>query len=132
MSQFTFQQKSTNALSLLSLSIPLLKEQRRGGGETLQLMIIISDGILSERERVRKWVREAEEEKILLVMIVLDSHKEKDSILNMQSVTFEGSVLISLSISLFFSFENFFLAAFLFFLPQFLPCSPLLLLQEGK
>jgi midasin (ATPase involved in ribosome maturation) len=96
MSQFTFQQKSTNALSLLSLSIPLLKEQRRGGKETLQLMIIISDGILSERESVRKWVREAEEERILLVMIILDSHKEKDSILNMQSVTFEG-----LSISLF-------------------------------
>ena len=64
------------------------------GFENKQLMLVISDGRLDERERVERWVREAHAHNLLVVIIILDSVHGKDSILDLQSVTFEGGKLM--------------------------------------
>jgi midasin len=100
MSQFTFNQKSTDMATLLQTSVALLKQQRENastsGCENLQLMLVISDGRMDQREKVEMWVREAQENNILVVIIVLDSSGGKDSIMELQSVAFvNGKVQVS-------------------------------------
>ena len=58
------------------------------GCDTRQLLLIISDGRLDQREKVEFWAREAEEHNIFVVIIILDSILGKDSILDLKSVTF--------------------------------------------
>jgi midasin (ATPase involved in ribosome maturation) len=50
----------------------------------VQLLFIISDGVLSSRESIVKWTREAAARNQLVVFIVLDNPGKPDSILDHQ------------------------------------------------
>jgi len=80
MSHFRFAQSGTNMEKLLESSIAMLgdararsKQHSLNATELWQLEIIISDGVCQGHERLRSLVRKAEEEKIVVVFIVLDS-----------------------------------------------------------
>ncbi|KAL9023506.1 MAG: hypothetical protein Q9180_008207 [Flavoplaca navasiana] len=116
-SHFAFQQQRTDILKLVRESINLFREARRGdkaanAGEIWQLEMIISDGVFEDHDAIRRLVRQATEERIMIVFIIVDSihqnqaassgkaegvrsgsGKEKEkgtSIVDMQSAVFEA------------------------------------------
>ena len=100
MSEFSFQQKDTDFVSLLETS--LLQFERAGRStrtvsspDVCQLELVVSDGkLFSNKEYVGRLVRHAAERGILIVFIVVDNVAEnKESIVEMQSVSFEGGKL---------------------------------------
>jgi len=77
---FTFEQNSTNVLSLIDTSLKILEgaRERRSMASTTatdlwQLEIIISDGICQDHDKLKTLLRKAEEQKVMIVFIVLDS-----------------------------------------------------------
>ncbi|RPD62626.1 midasin [Lentinus tigrinus ALCF2SS1-7] len=107
MSAFHFDQKATQVLSLLETSLKLLEQARErravssaSAGDLWQLEIIISDGICQDHERLRTVLRRAEEQRVMVVFIVLDSlhsksagsgatGKNESSILSMNQVAYK-------------------------------------------
>lgn len=101
-SQFRFQQRKTNVRRLLERSLELFREARRAastdsGGEQLwQLQIIISDGICEDHEGIRRLVRQALEERIMIMFVIVDAvnkhNKERgsSSILDITQAVFES------------------------------------------
>ncbi len=79
--QFSFQQQRTDILKLVRESIALFREARRGGSmssaangaEIWQLELVISDGVCEDHEAIRRLVRQATEERIMIVFIIVDS-----------------------------------------------------------
>jgi midasin len=79
-SAFTFKQKSTNVLALVDTSLKVLESARErrsissaSAAELWQLEIIISDGICQDHDELRTLLRKAEEQKVMIVFIILDS-----------------------------------------------------------
>lgn len=77
---FTFKQKATNVLSLIDTSLKVLESARErrsmssaSAADLWQLEIIISDGICQDHDKLRTLLRQAEEQKVMIVFIVLDS-----------------------------------------------------------
>ncbi|KAF9454871.1 midasin [Macrolepiota fuliginosa MF-IS2] len=77
---FTFKQKSTNVLSLVDISLKLLERARErrsmssaSAADLWQLEIIISDGICQDHDKLRTVLRKAEEQKVMIVFLILDS-----------------------------------------------------------
>jgi midasin len=77
---FTFKQKATNVLSLIDTSLNVLESARErrsmssaSAADLWQLEIIVSDGICQDHEKTRTLLRKAEEQKVMIVFIVLDS-----------------------------------------------------------
>jgi len=101
MSRFTFAQRETDMEGLLRTVVQTLRlareQQRSSAIEQLQLCIIVSDGRRSPSwGDPSLWVRRASEEKILLCFVIIDSAANKDSILELQSVTYpNGKLTIS-------------------------------------
>ncbi|KAH9936525.1 uncharacterized protein B0H18DRAFT_1206806 [Fomitopsis serialis] len=108
---FHFDQKATQVLSLVESSIEMLeraKERRAMGSASAadlwQLEIIISDGICQDHEKLRTVLRKAEEQRIMVVFIILDSlharstvdasstasSQGQDSILQMNQVAYRN------------------------------------------
>ncbi|KAI8971187.1 midasin [Trametes punicea] len=86
MSAFRFDQKATQVLSLVETSLKLLEDARErralsssSAADLWQLEIIISDGICQDHERLRTVLRRAEEQRVMIVFIVLDSLHSKSS-----------------------------------------------------
>ena len=90
LSLFTFAQESTGVKLLMDQSIKVLNHSRalQQNTDLWQLQIIISDGICEDHEYIRSRVRSAAEDQIAMVFIVLDTRSEKDSISNMNSVSY--------------------------------------------
>lgn len=98
---FTFAQSKTNVRKLLSESIELFRSERlRASGSSAdlwQLQLIISDGVCEDHPGIRELVRQAHEEKIMVVFIVVDAAGQnaphdgrvKQSILDLQTAEFE-------------------------------------------
>lgn len=92
--QFSYQQTGTNVRKLVADSIALFREARTkrapGGGnaDLWQLQLIISDGICEDHDTIRRLVRQAQEERIMIVFIIVDATKG-NSILNLTQATFE-------------------------------------------
>src|SRR6201996_6360807 len=98
--QFTFSQGKTNMQKLLSESITLFREARMKGtgssSDLWQLQLIISDGICEDHPSLRQLVRQAHEERIMIVFIVIDpavrssgiSNGSKQSIMDLQAAEF--------------------------------------------
>ena len=66
--------------------------------ECMQLVFIVTDGrTFPERSAVRRWVREARDKRILVCMVIVDSDRKSESILDVKSVTYDakGGVVIS-------------------------------------
>ena len=107
MSAFRFDQKATQVLSLVETSLALLEQARErravssaSAGELWQLEIIISDGICQDHDRLRTVLRRAEEQRVMVVFIILDSlhskstasgtaGKNENSILSMNQVAYK-------------------------------------------
>jgi midasin len=80
MNAFRFNQKATNVLSLVETSLRVLEiaRERRSMGSSAatdlwQLEIIISDGICQDHDRLRTVLRKAEEQRVMIVFIIIDS-----------------------------------------------------------
>ncbi|KAJ3856471.1 midasin nuclear AAA ATPase [Lentinula lateritia] len=77
---FHFDQKATNVLSLVDTSLRVLeaaRERRSSSSSTAadlwQLEIIISDGMCQDHDKLRAVLRKAEEQRVMIVFIILDS-----------------------------------------------------------
>jgi midasin len=93
--QFSYQQTGTNVRKLVTDSIAIFREARarRSGGSSnsadlWQLELIISDGICEDHDTIRRLVRQAQEERIMVVFIILDAAKGS-SILDLTQASFE-------------------------------------------
>ena len=92
--QFGFQQRGTNVRELVADSIKLFREARRktfnAGAELWQLQLIISDGVCEDHDTIRRLVRQAQEEQIMIVFIIVDALlKDEGSIVEMTQAAFE-------------------------------------------
>jgi midasin len=77
---FRFNQKATNVLSLIETSLKVLESARdrrsmssATSGDLWQLEIIISDGLCQDHDRLRTLLRKAEEQRVMIVFIIVDS-----------------------------------------------------------
>ena len=90
---FTFQQTVTNVRKLVSESITLFRDARlksRNAGDDLwQLELIISDGVCEDHEGIRRLVRQAQEERIMIVFVIVDALRG-ESIMDMSQAVFEN------------------------------------------
>ncbi|CAE6520032.1 unnamed protein product [Rhizoctonia solani] len=78
LSKFTFNQPATDVLQLIESSLQVLREARErstssSSADLWQLEIIISDGICQDHERLRTVLRRAEEERVMVVFVVVDA-----------------------------------------------------------
>ncbi|KAF8512096.1 midasin [Hysterangium stoloniferum] len=113
MKQFKFQQRKTDVLGLVEGSIQVLTQAREqkasrrastSASELWQLELIISDGICQDHDKLRTVLRRAEEQRIMIVFLVIDSlhsHHEpregsaasatQNSILSMNQVSYKDT-----------------------------------------
>lgn len=96
---FGFQQTRTDVKQLVKKSIDLFEEASMGfggggsnssGGELWRLQIIISDGMCESHETLRRLVRKAREEHIMMVFVIVDGINNQGSILEMKDVQYDG------------------------------------------
>lgn len=80
MNAFRFQQKATNVLSLMETSLKVLESARErqatnssSAADLWQLQIIISDGMCQDHDKLRTILRKANEQRVMVVFIILDS-----------------------------------------------------------
>ncbi|KAF3393833.1 Midasin [Penicillium rolfsii] len=92
---FSYQQTGTNVRKLIADSIALFREARwkrspgSGSADLWQLQLIISDGICEDHDTIRRLVRQALEERIMIVFIIVDAVKGS-SILDLSQASFEA------------------------------------------
>lgn len=91
--QFNFQQPHTNVKKLMQASLTLFhdarqKSVRSGATDLWQLQLIISDGVCEDHDAIRRLVRRAQEERIVIVFVMMNAGKG-DSILDMSQAIFE-------------------------------------------
>ncbi|KAJ5172825.1 Midasin [Penicillium capsulatum] len=91
---FSYQQTGTNVRKLIADSIALFREARwkrspgSGSADLWQLELIISDGICEDHDTIRRLVRQALEERIMIVFVIVDAVKGS-SILDLSQASFE-------------------------------------------
>ena len=101
LSRFTFAQRHTHMEQLLRTVVSqarLAREhQAASASEQMQLVLIVSDGRRSPAwGDPQQWVRLAAQEHILLCFVIVDAAAAKDSILDLQTVTYpNGKLTIS-------------------------------------
>ncbi|EEP81459.1 conserved hypothetical protein [Uncinocarpus reesii 1704] len=94
--QFSFKQTGTNMKRLVEESMALFRDARAkrsssSGGDLWQLQLIISDGICEDHDDIRRLLRQAQEERIMIVFIIVDAvNEESGSIMNLTQATFEA------------------------------------------
>ncbi|EAX95447.1 hypothetical protein TVAG_243360 [Trichomonas vaginalis G3] len=80
---FTFDEQSTAIDVLLEKSIQYFEGENKGNA--MQLCFIISDGVFSNKDKVRELIIQAQLRKLLIVFVIIDSQtKERNSILLMK------------------------------------------------
>lgn len=98
--RFRFQQDYTDIQLLIKQTIERFRLARlqgtsRGSEDLWQLALILSDGLTpsSAHEQIRLLLREAMEERIMIVFIIMDdaNGKEKQSVINLKKVRFMGN-----------------------------------------
>ena len=110
MSAFTFNQKATDVLALVEASLKILEAARESrstsssAGDLWQLEIIISDGLCQNHEKLRAALRRAQEQRVMMVFVIVDSLRSnvasssersgmdasQNSILSMQQVAYKN------------------------------------------
>ena len=90
---FGFQQTKTNVRKLVAESITIFREARRrtfnAGTDLWQLELIISDGVCEDHDTIRRLVRQAQEERIMIVFVIVDSLLKGESVMEMTQAVFE-------------------------------------------
>lgn len=99
--KFTFQQDHTDIQLLIKQTIERFRLARqqstsRGSEDLWQLALILSDGLTpsAAHEHIRLMLREAMEERIMIVFIIMDdttNSKDKQSVINLKKVKFMGN-----------------------------------------
>ncbi|KAJ9101874.1 hypothetical protein QFC21_003214 [Naganishia friedmannii] len=106
MNSFTFGQHKTDVAKLVSDSLDVLARARQASvssssADLWQLEIIISDGVCQDHEKLRRLLRRAMEDRVMVVFLVVDSLAQstpavpgaapasRTSILNMQSAAYK-------------------------------------------
>ena len=88
---FEFQQQNTDMVRLLEFTLRSLDESRMSsvasGTSDYQLLFIISDGRISDRDRVRQLTRDALSKQQLIAFILVDSAAEEQGQNSSQSVS---------------------------------------------
>ena len=92
--QFTFRQEKTDVRKLMEHSLTLLRNARNksnspGVGDLWQLELIISDGVCEDHEAIRRLVRRAQEDHVVVVFVIVDATSKRESILDMSQAIFE-------------------------------------------
>jgi midasin len=81
---FSFAQTTTNVHKMLKESIELFRAARLkavgSSSELWQLQLIISDGVCENHPSIRQLVREAHEERIMIVFVVVDSASQSTGV----------------------------------------------------
>lgn len=98
LSSFRFDQKATNVLSLVDRSLQVLEKAREtrsmsssSSADLWQLEVIISDGICQDHEELRSVLRKAEEQRVMIVFIIIDSlDTQQGSIFTMEKADFQN------------------------------------------
>ena len=91
---FSYQQTGTNVRKLIADSIALFREAKYkrspagANADLWQLELIISDGICEDHDTIRRLVRQALEERIMIVFVIVDAVKGS-SILDLSQASFE-------------------------------------------
>ena len=92
--QLGFKQTKTNVRKLVSESITLFREAKAkapsssSSTELWQLLLIMSDGLCEDHDEIRRLVRQAQEERIMIVFVIVDGVRG-ESIVNMSQAIFE-------------------------------------------
>ncbi|KAI0223469.1 AAA ATPase midasin [Massospora cicadina] len=89
--QFTFAQTKTNLGALLQTTLQLFEHagHRAGRADLWQLQLILSDGLCEDHEGLRAYLRLAEEQRIMVIFIIMDTKAQgAHSILNLQQVSY--------------------------------------------
>ena len=100
--QFTFDQKETSLLSLLSLATQVFRRQASSASRNLtvsQLLIIVSDGrgVFHEgREKVMQAVLRARHAGYFCLFLIVENPTAKDSVLDIKLPVFSGGKLLSI------------------------------------
>ena len=99
-SSFRFNQKATNVLSLVDTSLKVLENARErrsmssaSAADLWQLEIIISDGMCQDHDRLRTVLRKAEEQRVMIVFIIIDSLRAAVGSSEPQLGPAQGSIL---------------------------------------
>lgn len=75
--RFGFSQTKTDVRKLIAKSLELFREARMrasgSGAELWQLQLIISDGICEDHSTIQRLVRQAQEERIMVVFVIVDA-----------------------------------------------------------
>lgn len=91
--RFGFRQTKTNVRKLVAESISLFREARQKtfnvGADLWQLELIISDGVCEDHDTIRRLVRQAQEERIMIVFVIVDALLKEESIMDMSQAVFE-------------------------------------------
>ena len=91
---FTFQQTGTNVRKLVAQSILLFREAKsnnfNAGTDLWQLELIISDGLCEDHDTIRRLIRQAQEERIMIVFVIIDALFKGQSIMNMSQAMFDS------------------------------------------
>lgn len=85
--KFTFSQNRTDVNRLLSDSLSMF-QSTSNSSEQWKLEIIISDGIADDHLSLKKLVRKATDERVMLVFIILDALNKETSILDMNEAKY--------------------------------------------
>lgn len=86
---FDFKQERTDIKQLCSKSLKIFEDARATSNSDLwQLQIIISDGVCEDHATVQRLVRQARDEKVMLVFVVVDGLSSSGSILDMSQVSY--------------------------------------------
>ena len=90
--RFTFQQTTTDVRKLVAESISLFRAaraaSRNASADLWQLELIISDGVCEDHDGIRRLVRQAQEERIMIVFVIVDTLRG-ESIMDMSEAVFE-------------------------------------------
>ena len=90
-----FKQPKTDVLGLLARSIDKFQEARArassSSADVWHLELIISDGICEDHDAIRRLLRRAQRERIMIVFVIVDSIHPERSIIEMSQATFEAA-----------------------------------------
>lgn len=93
--KFSFSQDRTDIAQLIRQTIDnfrLARQQSSGGADLWQLALILSDGLTpsSQHDEIRRLLREAMEDRIMIVFIIMDDREKKqgDSVLELKEAKF--------------------------------------------
>lgn len=97
-SWFKFDQKKTDVRGLIEVSLSLFEKARFVASSSpvdiWQLQIIISDAICQEHETLRRLIRGARDQRVMLVFIIMDNTRQS-SIVDLTTIKFENGGVVS-------------------------------------